>query len=437
MFHKMTRFIVFLCQIIFVFIRQYCIYLILNDYDLFIENVTTQLAQINILYVKIFQAIALNNDLIDERINEHLLKFTDNAPWSSTDIELGNIIDVVDKYNLYLSYGYDAPINSGMISLVFKAYKKPDFTEPVIIKIKRKNIEKKLDEAIDNLLTTMYFLSFIPIIKKYQISELVHKNIQLIRHQTNFIEEIDNMDLFRENCRHLKYIKIPKAEREVTLQYPNIILMEYINGVKVEDVKKDDYEGFAKQVVKFGLVTTLIHGVTHGDLHCGNILFMKDNMDDKYPYKLGIIDFGIVYKVQNQDKDVLFGVIHDMYNIPPRETADKFLNSFLVYPRGVLKTLPKDDYEHIIDMAGEIVKDTLYESKKANQIQIYQFLSKFNNYLNKDEFKNIGIRPSDEFVKLQMILAMGHGVTFRLCGENFIPLVDTVVNELFHTDILF
>ena len=89
-----------------------------------------------------------------------------------------------------------------MISLVFKAYKNDTSGQPVIIKMKRKNIQKDLDEAIDNLLFSVYLLSFIPIINKYQISEVVNKNIEIIRRQTNFLEEVDNMELIKNNCKH-------------------------------------------------------------------------------------------------------------------------------------------------------------------------------------------------------------------------------------------
>ena len=89
------------------------------------------------------------------------------------------------------------------------------------------------------------------------------------------------MNLIRENCKNLKYVIIPVSNRSVTEEYSNIILMDYIEGMKINQIKEQDYEGFAKQVVKFGLVTTLVHGVAHGDLHGGNILFIKDETDKK------------------------------------------------------------------------------------------------------------------------------------------------------------
>jgi predicted unusual protein kinase regulating ubiquinone biosynthesis (AarF/ABC1/UbiB family) len=88
-----------------------------------------------------------------------------------------------------------------MISLVFKCKSTHDKT--MIIKIKRKNINKKLNESIDHILFSIYILSFIPIIHKYKIDEIINENIELIRTQTNFLEEIDNMDIIRENCKNL------------------------------------------------------------------------------------------------------------------------------------------------------------------------------------------------------------------------------------------
>ena len=431
---KNIKSIIFLLNALFIFAGEMIIYSVFQDYSFFIDRLSIRLASINILYVKIFQAFALNNSLIDDKTNNKLLKFTDNAPWNFSDIDLHQLIEMSDKYNIQLQRGYEVPINSGMISLVFIGY---DKNKQVIIKMKRKNIQEKLDDAIDNLLFSMYILSFIPIINKYQLAELVNKNIEIIRHQTNFLEEIDNMDKIRENCKNLKYVKIPTANRKVTEEYPNIILMERIEGIKINQIKEEDYEQFAKLVVKFGIVTTILHGVTHGDLHSGNILFIKDYNDSKYSYKIGVIDFGIIYEVRSQHKGILFDIVTQLFEKTPRESAEKLLNSGMVEPPGILQKIPKEDYNNILSFTSDMINETIHSSKKANQIQIYKFLSKFKEYLSKDELCNIGIRPSDDFVKSQLVLAMSHGVTLTLCKGNFITLMDKVINELFNTKIIF
>ena len=433
---KNLKGILFLINVFFIFGKESLLYLIFKDYSSFIERLALGLSSINILCVKVFQAFALNNSLIDEKTNNKLLQFTDNAPWNYSDIELYDLIEISDKYNLQLKSGYEIPINAGMISLVFKAYKRDNSSEPVIIKIKRKNIQEKLDDAIDNLLFSMYLLSFIQLFNKYQISEVVNKNIEIIRHQTNFLEEVDNMTLIKNNCKNLKYIKIPSANREVTEEYPNCILMDFIEGIKINQIEKEDYEGFAKQVMKFGFVTSIVHGVTHGDLHGGNILFIKDKKDEKYPYKIGVIDFGIIYELESQYKGFVFEILTQMFDSPPRESAIKLLNSGIIDPPNILQQIPKDDYENIISFTSEIIDETVNNSKKANQIQIYKFISKLKEYLSNSILSKIGIRPSDNFVKTQLVLAMSHGVTLTLCNDDFMGLADKVINELFHTNMI-
>ena len=434
--NKTLNGILFLLNVLFIFTTEMFVYLLIRDYSFFIDRLTMRLSSINILYVKVFQALALNNSLVDDKMNSKLLKFTDNAPWNYSDIDFSELIEIVDKYNLYINHGYEVPINAGMISLVFKAYEDITMNKPVIIKIKRKNIEKKLNTAIENLMFCLYILSFIPILNKYQIVEVINKNIEIVRHQTNFLEEVDNMKLMSENCKNLKYIKIPNANRKVTEEYPNIILMDYIEGIKINQIKEEDYEGYAKQVIKFGLTTTIIHGVAHGDLHSGNILFIKDNNDAKYPYKLGIIDFGIIYRVGNEYKNLLFELFTQMFEITPRESAEKSLNSGIIEPNGILKQIPKEHYDNIVLFTEKIINETINTYKKANQIQMYKFMSNLKDYLSKKELSIIGIRPSDDFIKSQMVLAMAHGVTLTLCKDNFMTLIDKCINELFCTDIL-
>jgi len=429
--------IIFFTKAFFIISTELLLYGLFKDYSSFIERITNRLASINILYVKVFQAFALNNSLIDDKTNNKLLKFTDNAPWARSDINFEELNEMCDQFNILLpnENGFETPINAGMISLVFKGYQKGS-GDPVIIKMKRANIDAKLNDAIENLQTVMYLLSYIPLVHKYQISEVVKRNIDIIRHQTNFDTEISNIHKMKTNCKRLQYVKIPAVFPDVTERYPNIILMEYIDGMKINEIAKNDYEPFAKQVMKFGFVTTIVHGVTHGDLHSGNILFIKDDKDEKYPHKIGVIDFGIIYEIDPAYKGLLFDVLTQMFSISPRESAIKLLNSGIIDPPDILNQIPSEDYENIIHFTTEIIDETVNSSKKANQVQIYKFLYKLKEYFGQSKMASIGIRPSDNLVKTQLVLAMSHGVTLTLCKDDFMTLADKVLNELFHTNMI-
>jgi predicted unusual protein kinase regulating ubiquinone biosynthesis (AarF/ABC1/UbiB family) len=431
---KLIQFL-FLCKAFFIIFSELLIYTFYRDKLYFIDRLTQRLAKINILYVKVFQAFALNNSIIDQKMNNMLLKFTDNAPWTTDDIDFETLFKLEDDERIRFEDGISYPINTGMISLVFKATKLSDNSN-VIVKIKRKNIEQRLNEAIDNLLFFMYILSFSQIVQKFQLTEIVHKNIDIIKHQVNFHEEVQNIIKMRNNCKNLKYVKIPEVYKEITDKYHNVILMEEIKGVTINKIKEEDYEDFAKQVIKFGFVTTLVHGVTHGDLHSGNILFIKDETESKYKHKIGVLDFGIIYEVESQYKSILFDLLTEMFNNSPEVSAEKILLSGIIEPVNVLKSLPSEHYKNILGILTEIIYDAVHKSNQANQIQIYKFMSKFKIYMSNPEISELGLKPSDSFIKTQLVLAMAHGVTLTLCKDDYMSLADKVINELFHTNMI-
>jgi predicted unusual protein kinase regulating ubiquinone biosynthesis (AarF/ABC1/UbiB family) len=439
--HIVQNIITFVRQIMFftsaswVILSELILYGLFKNYSSFIDRLTHKLAGINILYVKVFQAFALNNRFIDDKLNNQLLQFTDNAPWDLSDIDYATLISVCDEYGLHLQNGFEFPINTGMISLVFKAHTTKD-NRPFIIKIKRVNIDNKLSVAVDNLLFVVYLLSFIPIFKKYHISEAVNKSINMITNQTNFHLEVANMQKMKKNCQTLKYVTIPSVDSEITEKYENVIVMEFIEGMTINKIDKDDYEAFAKQVMKFGFVTTVLHGTTHGDLHGGNILFIKDVDAPKYKHKIGVLDFGIVYEIDQDYKGVLLEIFTDLFTIPSKTLAEKFILSGVIEPMDVLKNLPKHHFDNIIKFSTEIVDDIIHTSKQANLIQIYRFLYNFNSYLNNNDIAKLGLRPSANFIKTQMCLAMSHGITLTLCKDDYIVIADKVLNELFHMNLL-
>jgi len=122
--------------------------------------------------------------------------------------------------------------------------------------------------------------------------------------------------------------------------------------------------------------------------------------------------------------------------MPPREIALKLLNSNLIEPPGILNQIPREDYDNIVNFATEIIDESVNSSKKANQIQLYKFLHQLSEYLGNSKLSNIGIRPSDNLIKTQLVLAMSHGITLTLCKEDFVTVADKVLNELFHTDMI-
>ena len=436
----------------FFFLFQICSIFMVETikYNLFgtniIKNIAYKLAKVNILCVKIFQAISLN---IDKSINDELIKYTDQVPYSFyKDIDFDTLIDITSQEGLYIDI--DKPIASGMISIVYKALlQKPEENEPQykIIKIKRKNIEQKLDESIKNMefLIKAFtgFISFLSYfnpnlqINDFNIGVELHKNIDLIKEQLDFNKEVDNMKDMKELYKNNDYIKIPEVFENITKQYPNIILMEYIDGITVSNVEESDYEIYAKQVFTFSFSSLLIKGTIHGDLHPGNILFIKEKRENDRPiYKLGIIDFGLVYKLDEQFKNKFAELFIDIYIKPVIEVAPEVLICGIFEPIESINALPEKHKQHIIQLMAELIDETFHKSKRGGLINIIDFILKINDYFNENNLKEYNIRISKNFLKVQMVMAMSQGIGIMLCKERNIEMINQVIKEIFHLDLI-
>ena len=435
----MTKFlknVFFLIQAGVVVLLECICYLYYRNFDYLVDGLASNLINLNILYVKMFQAIAFNNGFINDSVNNKMVKYTDCVPWNESEIDLNTLLQVQDEFNVVidttLTNGRIVPVNSGMISLVFHAHSHDN--RHLIIKIKRRNIERTINESIERLIFFIYFLSFFPIVKRYRISEIMERNLNLIRQQLNFNGEVTNMCRMKENCINLGYIQIPEVERGITDKYPNVIVMERLYGGKIGEVEEKDQLEFAKHVVRFGAVTTIIHGLTHGDLHPGNILFIKDPLDSTYTHKIGIIDFGIVYEIDAPFQEKMVDLYSNLFTRTHEEVASSILYSGCLEPIEVITQLPKVHSDNLIQIMTEIL-DKVMNHSAANELEVCNVLIQIDSYLRKTSLFKLGIRPSNNFVKAQLALAMSQGVTLTLCKEKFINVVEMVVNEVFHTEL--
>ena len=425
-------FLISICWILFDEISYYYVF---KNQNKLVNNLTKRLSNQNILCVKIFQAFALNHNIFNESKMNYLMNYTDSAPWNNKDIDIESLIRLEKLFNLEILNNYK-PVNSGMISLVFKCINKNKMDEIIIIKMKRNNIETILNDGIQKMLFSIKVLSFMPILNNYQISKIIQENIHLIDQQINFKKEVQNICLMKKICKNLKYVKIPFVYEEITNQFTNIIMMEYIKGLPIKDIKITDYDEYSKQIIKFVLVTTLINGICHGDLHMGNILFIKDENDTKYKYKIGILDFGIIYEIDKM-KNILYYVLANLYTDLPEKIAENLLESGILEPSDCIINLPKKHLDHILIILTKFINDTIHISKHFCQFNAFKSLYELNDYIVKNKLvvDGIQVKPCADLIKFQVIFTMLYGVIFKLCGINYLEITNKVIIDLFHIDL--
>lgn len=408
------------------FIYAYLRYIFDRDNKQFINSVASYLSKQNMLYIKMFQAIALNKNLLNDAMSQHLLKYSDNVDYTEEDLDEPSLREIMQKYNLSAADPI-MPINSGMIALVYKL--KTNLGSDVILKIKRKNIDIRLMEDINKLQGLLCTLSGVPFFKYFcyyiDIPAIVKNNIDFLVQQTDFTREVENIQLMKNKCRYLKYVVIPSVYTELTHYYPNAILMEYIHGKKLEQVDKEDYLVYAKLNIKFGFACCFNFGLAHGDLHNGNILFIKEDDD---VYKLGILDYGILYQFDEAIKNKYTEIFAGLFYIDETETAKKLLG-VMFEPEEELKSIDPVVYNKMVSILSTNLSSLIRTTGSADQLQLHECLKNMTEFLKTCNYGD-KICINDTFIKLQLVVAMSHGITMSLCGDTYKNLTREVLDEM-------
>ena len=381
-----------------------------NERLTLVKSITHNLEDLNIVYVKVFQSFCLEKDILYENEKEYLLKYTDNVPYKSEEVDY-DLLDLIESnYNIRLEESQ--PINSGIVGIVFKGIDGNANDSKVVIKILKNDIEKKLNAVFNEIEFITYIISFIPYFKNFSLYKLFLDNKELLLNQVDFLKEVTNIEIFRFKNQNLPEYRIPYVYKEITNIYNNVIIMENIKGLTINDLEKyDEYDKneFGKLILKFGYISVLYNSAIHCDLHSGNIFFYKNNENSNLPkYQLGLIDFGIV-------------------SFPSKESQEKFYNFF--YNIEIAKNYDNifEKLKYFIEFKKEINKNEIIELEKkliygiktyAEKTKIFQFF----NFLNK-VLKSYNMCLTKEFNQTVLSIQISGSMTQTLVKDIHIEQV--------------
>ena len=305
-------------------------------------DIAKRLATKNMLYVKIFQAYATNRTILNDELTHFFTQYTDNVAYTDDEYSLDDLqrfekesVQCFPYKQLRIENDYK-PIKSGLMSLIFKGTMvhhsntdertpatKP--ATPVVIKYLRKNIHDRFNVSMTNLVLFAKLTKRLPYVRTLNIESVILQNIVCIRDQICFRKEVSNIQAYYKSWKDCDYIKIPVPFPEFTEKIdPNIIVMEYIDGFKLTEIEYSDNDKFAKLLASFNAKAAFCNYLYHGDLHPGNILFIKEPIvaadtetetaaAPQYKYKIGILDFGIIGRMSRSDQEIMFNLTKMVY----------------------------------------------------------------------------------------------------------------------------
>jgi predicted unusual protein kinase regulating ubiquinone biosynthesis (AarF/ABC1/UbiB family) len=423
-------------------IRYKCKYYTYSEY---IKKLALHFSRENIFFIKFFQAVCTtSHPLLTDDVLQYLNTFTDNAPYTSSEIDVESLERLIKEHSVEIKRPF-VPIKSGTISLIFEGTLKSgqdEREESVIIKCKRIGIDDKIHHAIYNMDHLISFTKIIPHVKNLNVHDIYNENKQSIVDQLSFHTEVRNIEMYHSkwNKPGLDYIKIPKVYSEITKQIPNIIVMERIVGDTIYNIDPKDKDIYAKILAKFNFKSVFYDSMYHGDIHPGNIFFIKelkvksstsidnddgsddnsdnsddnsyDNSDDNsydfenYKYKIGVIDFGIIGKFSREMQNTVFHLFKGLYEKKHNDVAHCIINN-LVEPKDKLTNEKKNELVDIISKYSEdhFGKDTHKFLDAEDIIKINKILYAF------------GLEFSKEFCKIELSFAISDSVCKLLTNK--------------------
>jgi len=390
-----------------------------------------KLGGLNIFYVKIFQSLSTNVNILTEEQVNFLTNYTDNVPYTDDDKDISfleTMMTISNKNNVYFTIDninkktyLPEPINSGMIALVYSGKLNH---EKIIIKVMRKDIENKLILALDGIEFLINTIKVFPFIKKLNLDVVFGENKKNLLLQTNFINEKQNMQLMSKNFKNIDYIVIPTPYEDYTELNKNIIVMNYLDGNKINDLKQDDKDEYSILMAKFGIKSLLFDRFVHSDLHAGNILFIKDNNNK---LQLGILDFGVMESLNKEEQYAFYKFFIKFSKIDNYKLlGDNFLDDFSE-PKDVINKLSIYDNNTLREKLGLIAASIFNKNKNITAKDMYDVNAILYSY---------NLRLSKTFCRIQVSQIIGDSVSSNLNNKiSYMENIKKVSNIMFANEI--
>ena len=414
-----------------------------------IIDVSKRLASKNMMYVKIFQAFATNRNIVSPELNQFFSEYTDNVKYTDDEYDINELKELearskecVPFQQLRILNDY-TPIKSGLMSLIFKGVIGGGGVgaeeTPVVIKYLRKNISKNFNASMNNLVVFAKFTRYFPYLRTLNVENLILQNIVCLNDQVCFRKELANINLYYRRWKEYDYVKIPKPYDDYTEQInPDVIVMEYIDGMKITEIDPEDNDEFGKVLATFNAKAVFCTTFYHGDLHPGNILFIKTQASPSSPkpiYKLGILDFGIIGHLSRTDQELLFKAIKFIYQRKYNKITDIIMSCELsesANPANEIQSvIPEKDsvkYHRLREeLTRVLIEYTTPEIKFFGVSEIYEINYILNNY---------GLMFKRSLYRLFITVAIMDSIGTRLGSKmSYMQHMTDIVVDMFNIDL--
>jgi ubiquinone biosynthesis protein len=257
------------------------------------ERIRMFLEELGPTFVKIGQIASTRPDIIPAEILKELVKLQDGVSLFSFN-EIKNILaqELADTLENSFAEFCETPLAAASIGQVHYAVLVTG--ERVAVKIQRPNIMSVIETDLEILQDLARLAeSRIDWVERYQIRTIVEELSRSLREELDYENEGRNAEKIAKQFINDSKVHIPKVYWEYTTK--KVLTMEFIDGIKLNDLDKLKQEGYDTKVLGEKVVNAIFHqilidGLFHGDPHPGNIVALPGQV-------IAFMDFGMVGRI--------------------------------------------------------------------------------------------------------------------------------------------
>jgi aarF domain-containing kinase len=245
------------------------------------------------LLIKTGQVIGTRADIFPDEYVEVLSRLHDEVPPRPFDEMRALIEEELGKplAEVFAEFA-ETPIASASLAQVHRA--RLHDGRDVAVKVQYPGIDDVVRVDLQNIQLLVRFAN--RVLRDFDFTPIVEELTQNIPDELDFIHEGHNAEATARNFAGEANIIVPQIYWEHTTR--RVLVMEYIEGIKITDFAAMDAAGIDRQAVAQLLVESyarqiFAHGFFHADPHPGN-LFVRPGP------KLAILDYGLAKRLSPQ-----------------------------------------------------------------------------------------------------------------------------------------
>ncbi|MBN1432333.1 MAG: AarF/ABC1/UbiB kinase family protein [Methanomicrobiaceae archaeon] len=268
------------------------------------ERLRLALEELGPTFVKFGQMLASRTETLPPELVREFKKLHDHVgpvPFSELRPTIEKYCGPIDEA---FEYFEETPLAAASIGQVHRALLKDGTI--VAVKVQRPNITETIETdtlIIEHMAKRYERVN--PAIRAYNLSAMVDDFSRMIKRELNFVSEGKNADIFRRNFAKKARIKFPKIYWKYS--GPECLVMEYIDGIRVDDVDGIRFYGFEPSEfasLGFSAYLKMIFedGFFHLDPHPGNLKVTPSG-------ELAFLDLGAIAIIRPERRDLFIKLL--------------------------------------------------------------------------------------------------------------------------------